>query len=341
MSDLHYTYSIAIGIIGITSTIVHLFISTIWIAYLFGWYMTKHKSHNNIFLHNLHIDWPKCSLRLSTRIYIFLMIIGGFLMYLTDAIRVIYLSITWIDLRIAYNEWFCRGHIFLQHFSMDSCNWIFTLLCLERLTVSIFTHPTYSLMFNTKKILSIQILIILLISLLTSSIYFIPSEKVCEQYFYNPNFIYSRFILSSLLPTIISMISSCYLIKICYQREIKFQLTYRLINLRNKQLRNLSIRLMHKMIAAKITLFTSCIFLLFQLILFILMIKNVNYCCYLLFIKPLNNEDYFYILFNLIFCILHTMKLYLLILSSSCIHYHIRQIITLIKLQLCLCYYVK
>ncbi|TNN05093.1 hypothetical protein EWB00_009680, partial [Schistosoma japonicum] len=257
MSNLHYTYGIGIGVIGITATIVHLFISTIWIAYLFGWYMTKHNSHNNIFLHNLQLNWPKCSLRLSTKMYIFLMIIGGFIMYSTDAVRVIYLCLTWIDLRIAYNEWFCRSHIFLQYFSTDACNWMFALLCLERLTVSIFTHPTYSSIFNSKIALCVKISIILLISLLTSSIYLIPSENVCEQFFYNRNFIYSRFILSSLSPTIISIISSCYLIRLGYQRELKFNITHRFIDLPNERLRNLSIRSMHKIIAAKITLFSS------------------------------------------------------------------------------------
>ncbi|CAI2731355.1 unnamed protein product [Schistosoma spindalis] len=335
MNNLCYIYGIAIGFIGIIASIIHLFICIIWIAYLFGWQLNQQKnSYKN---YNLQLNWPKCSLRFSIKIYILLMIISSLLIYLIDGIRLIYLCFTWIDLRIIYNEWYCKCHILLKNFSMDLYNWIFALICLERLTLIIFTNPKYLSIINSKKIFFIQLLIVFLFTLFTCSVFLISIKSICDQYFYNRDLIYSRFLLSSFLPAIISIISSCYIIRICYKQEIKLNTTRKLINLPGERLIGLSIKSVNKIIAAKTTLLSACILPIFHIILFIFMLNNKNYCCYFTFNKQLNIEDYFYVSFDLIFCILYTLKLHLFIVSSPSINRNICIIITLIKIRIRIC----
>uniref|UniRef100_A0A5K4F5Q8 G_PROTEIN_RECEP_F1_2 domain-containing protein n=1 Tax=Schistosoma mansoni TaxID=6183 RepID=A0A5K4F5Q8_SCHMA len=160
-----------------------------------------------LYKHNL--TWPICTLRISTQIIIFSMVIINIIGFI-DLIRLIYLSITGNDLRLLTNDWLCRIQIFISFISCDISEWHFVILCIERCYIILYPRKYYSINNTLIKPALIMIIIIYIISILANIFLFISNESICFIKFpkNNNNWNDNLFNLISILYWLIQSITS-------------------------------------------------------------------------------------------------------------------------------------
>ncbi|VDP96251.1 unnamed protein product [Trichobilharzia regenti] len=313
------------GSISILAILVNFYIGFLWIANLSGCFLTKQinksiESDANDSQNESEPQLSHASFSRSTKVYISLIVSAGFVMHLTEALRISYLTLHGNDVRVTFGEWFCRIHVFLKMFSLDISTWCFALLCFENLfPVVIFERCLTSSSFTSEIFITIQVLIVTAISLTASITPLIPSNRVCSQFYHSVNLIYSRFILTTLLPSIISIVSSTLIIRKIYRREMVMMLntSQHSTSLSDENSSTgITVSPVVKVFAAKMKILIACSFLLFQLLIYVFLWKRSNYCCFILIQKQLNNEDYYLLALLLMQCILNTVESYLLLITS-------------------------
>ncbi|KAH8854937.1 hypothetical protein KSF78_0001854 [Schistosoma japonicum] len=101
-----------LGLTGFVAVVLNVFLSSIWIAYLFGWHIKKShclsNNYDDVNKEELYPASTKYSLRFSTKLKIFIIVISGLVIHLIEGIRISYLSIFGIDIRIEYGKYVCR-----------------------------------------------------------------------------------------------------------------------------------------------------------------------------------------------------------------------------------------
>ncbi|CAH8439593.1 unnamed protein product [Schistosoma rodhaini] len=171
-----------------------------------------------LYKHNL--TWPICTLRISTQIIIFSMIIINIIGFI-DLIRLIYLSITGNDLRLLTNDWLCRIQIFISFISCDISEWHFVILCIERCYIILYPRKYYSINNTLIKPALIMIIIIYIICILANLFLFISNESICFIKFRNYSVNIIKFTITLIIPVLLITISTIIIIIVLIKWKLK------------------------------------------------------------------------------------------------------------------------
>ncbi|KAK4472919.1 hypothetical protein MN116_004124 [Schistosoma mekongi] len=256
MYDLSKFCGNILGLTGFIAVLQNVFVSSIWIVYLFSWHINRSNNlSNNQDVANkeeLDPELSKYSLRFSTKVKIFIIVISSLAVHLSEGIRMSYLLISGIDIRNVYGKYFCRFHTFVHCVASCTSTWTFALLWLNKL-FSLLVGWRYFWIVNSKITTFIQTSMLIIINILANYIFW-SSGEFCNKYYYNKDFIYTWFILGLFLPKIISIISSILIIRIYNKHESEMNISYALITSSDMEVINITTRYMNRMYAVKLTL---------------------------------------------------------------------------------------
>ena len=145
-------------------------------------------------------QWPKCSLRLSTRLYMFVMIMWDTIGILTlNANHIIFLIFD-KDLQNVITDYECRAIIFVSYIASDAGTFHFLCICLERFVL--VTWPTSSYAVQKFKLKS-AILIISVTNALSIALnvfIILSNESVCDQNYRRSIYLLFKLICRVLIP---------------------------------------------------------------------------------------------------------------------------------------------
>ncbi|CAH8450677.1 unnamed protein product [Heterobilharzia americana] len=288
-------------------------------------------THNTINRNFYKPVWPKCSLRISTQIYIFSIIICDLVGHMSSVLRFTVLSMTGKDLRLLFGESMCRIQLYLSFSSTSISGWQFVFLCFER--CYILSRPKSNYTLTPKIYWSAMMLTIftLITTFIVDAYVFLPNENVCKMYYYNPVLLTIKVVYTLLLPAMMIIISSVILLVFL----IKMKIHIRNINLSGRCCNNHNrLNIKERILVAKRMFIIAICHLILQTITVVFVKTVEKYCCYYTSEKILEITDYMYILLNLLRWSTHSLRSFLLITGSSIINHDVKLILNIFKINI-------
>nr|CAH8828534.1 unnamed protein product [Trichobilharzia regenti] len=342
-----------LGTLGISAILFNICVSLLWIFYIFGCKSLKcslNRSNqnndstspstristgnstvesvvNDVNYNSLY-EWPKCSLRTSTKIFIFSIVISDLVGHMTSGVRFTILSTIGKDIRLCFSDLLCRAQIYLAFTVANISGWQFSFLCFERCYILIKSNSNYTRTPQTYW-LAITLTCFTLITALLAEIYaLLPDEKVCSPFYTNRIVNAYKSIHTAMLPALLTMISSIMLLTFLVKMRISFRNRSSFDNRFCNQRRS---GISGRITMAKRMFFVSVCHLLIQSIVIIFANSAGHYCCYYTSKSVLHLKDYFYIMLIMLRLIIHSLRTFLLISGSSVICRDIKIILRIIK----------
>lgn len=200
---------ILLVLFGVGDMVTEVFISFMWVMYtVVGWSVQRlRQKYPNTEHMNHQKTWPVCPLRLSTKVFFSCLLATQTVGTLVGNVRLVYLLITGMDVRLLIREGMCRMHVWISFSLRDEASWFAAVMYAERLYIMLRPTSSYSRGHQTKVPIVSIISTLLITGALINLNILLPSEKICSGPYFNSVVHIVKLVSSSVLPIFLMVLS--------------------------------------------------------------------------------------------------------------------------------------